>query len=100
MATFGGLALLLPMLIMVLHPTKLTAVTTTVVCVLFVGIVLSFSMHNAEDKDILAASAEYAAVLVVFVGTSTTTSELSNGAIGAISGGLIGIVYFDTLPQA
>jgi hypothetical protein len=91
MATFGGLVLLVPMLIIVLHPTKLTALVTTVVCVLFVGVVLSFYMRKAEDKDILSATAAYAAVLVVFVGTSTTTSELSDGVIGAISGGLVGV---------
>jgi hypothetical protein len=39
---------------------------------------------------VLGATAAYTAVLVVFVGTSTTTSELSNGIIGAITGGVCG----------
>src|SRR5947207_5891679 len=85
MAIFGGLVLLVPMIIMVLHATKLTALLTTVSCVLAVAVALSFSMRNAEGKDVLGATAAYTAVLVVFVGTRTTTSELSNGLIGAIT---------------
>jgi len=90
MAIFGALILLVPMLIMVLHATKLTALLTTVLCVLFVAVALSLGMYNAEGKDVLGATAAYAAVLVVFVGTSTTTSELSNGIIGAITSGVFG----------
>jgi hypothetical protein len=91
MATFGALVLLVPMLIMVLHATKLTALLTTVLCVLSVAVALSFGMRNAEGKDVLGATAAYAAVLVVFVGASTTTNnELSNGIIGAITGGVCG----------
>jgi hypothetical protein len=94
MAIFGGLVLLVPMIIMVLHATKLTALLTTVLCVLAVAVALSFRMRNAEGKDVLGATAAYAAVLVVFVGTSTTTSELSNGTIGAITGGVCGGCLF------
>jgi hypothetical protein len=52
------------MMIMVLHPTKLTTLLTTVVCVFFVALALSFRMNKAEPKDILSATAAYAAVLV------------------------------------
>ena len=74
MALFGGLALILPMLIMVLHQTRLTTLLTTSFFVLGVGLILAYFMRDADRKDILAATAAYAAVLVVFVGTSGTGS--------------------------
>jgi VIT1/CCC1 family predicted Fe2+/Mn2+ transporter len=69
MALFGGLALIAPMLIMRLHSTLITQLVTTSVFVLAVGIVLAWYMRDADKKDILASTAAYAAVLVVFVGT-------------------------------
>lgn len=88
---FGGLVLLVPMMIMVLHPTKLTALVTTIVCVLFVTVALSVAVDDAQPKDIFAATAAYAAVLVVFVGTSTTSSSgESDRVVGAIAGGVLG----------
>lgn len=82
MAVVGGLVLLAPMLIMVLHPGLLTALTTTSVFVLVVAIGLALIMKGADEKDIVAATAAYAAVLVVFVGTSATdvTSSGRNGS--------------------
>jgi hypothetical protein len=70
MALFGGISLIAPMLIMRLHPTKLTELLTTSIFVLVVGVILAWYMKDAVNKDILAATAAYAAVLVVFVGTS------------------------------
>lgn len=70
MALFGGNALVAPMLIMSLHPTKLTQLLTTSFFVLVVGIILAWYMNDADKKDILGATAAYAAVLVVFVGSS------------------------------
>jgi hypothetical protein len=70
MALFGGITLIAPMLIMRLHPTLLTELLTTSFFVLVVGIVLAWYMKDADKKDILGATAAYAAVLVVFVGTS------------------------------
>jgi hypothetical protein len=70
MALFGGIALIAPMLIMRLHPDQLTELLTTSCFVLAVGIVLAWYMKDANKKDILGATAAYAAVLVVFVGTS------------------------------
>jgi hypothetical protein len=78
------------MMIMVLHPTKLTTLLTTAVCVLSVAVASSLAMPNAESKDIFGTTAAYTAVLVVFVGTTTTTSGLSNGMVGAITGGVLG----------
>jgi len=72
MALFGGLALIVPMLIMSLHQSRLTALVTTSVFVIAVGAILAWWMDDAQDKDIVAATAAYAAVLVVFVGVSLT----------------------------
>jgi VIT1/CCC1 family predicted Fe2+/Mn2+ transporter len=68
MALFGGLALIVPMLIMKLHTTLLTQLLTTCLFVLFVAVVLAYFLKGAETKDVLGATAAYAAVLVVFVG--------------------------------
>ena len=70
MALFGGFSLIVPMLIMRLHPTLLTELLTTSVFVLSLGIILAWFMKDARKADILAATASYAAVLVVFVGTT------------------------------
>jgi hypothetical protein len=74
MALFGGFALVVPMLIMTLHQTRLTSLLTTSLFVLVVGVVLAWVMKSAESKDIIGATAAYAAVLVVFVGAATPTS--------------------------
>ncbi|TVY84953.1 hypothetical protein LSUE1_G002734 [Lachnellula suecica] len=65
----AGLALIVPMLIVTLHPTKLTSLLTTSLFVVAVAVVLAWVMEDAQNKDIVAATAAYAAVLVVFVGT-------------------------------
>jgi hypothetical protein len=76
-AFFGRVALIAPMLIMTLHSTRLTALLTTSVFVTFVAGVLAWSMEDAQNKDIVAATAAYAAVLVVFVGTAMTPGSTS-----------------------
>ena len=73
MALFGGFALVVPMLIMSLHPSRLTNLLTTSLFVFAVAAALAWFMKTAEPKDIIGATAAYAAVLVVFVGTSTTS---------------------------
>lgn len=62
-----------PMLIMSLHRTLLTTLLTTSVSVLVVSVVMALTMVSAEPKDILTATAAYAAILVVFVGTTLPT---------------------------
>ncbi|KAH6670569.1 hypothetical protein B0J14DRAFT_596547 [Halenospora varia] len=74
MALFGGAALIAPMLIMTLHQTKLTTLLTTSLFVFAVAAVLAWWMEDAESKDIVGATAAYAAVLVVFVGTGGGSS--------------------------
>lgn len=69
MAIFGGAALVVPMLIMSLRPSKLTGLLTTSLFVVGVAVALAWFMKDAAPKDILTATAAYAAVLVVFVGT-------------------------------
>jgi len=71
MAIFGGLALIGPMLIMTLHPSKNTSLITTSVAVFIFAFLLANGASDSSGKDILAATAAYAAVLVVFVGTSS-----------------------------
>ena len=49
---------------------------TSIVKVSFIfamGVALTWFMDTAEPKDIIAATAAYAAVLVIFVGTGGTT---------------------------
>lgn len=72
---FGGLSLLVPMLIMVLYPTTITHLVTTIVSVMLVAISLSLAMGKSGSKDIFTAVAAYTAVLVVFVGTSNNMDE-------------------------
>jgi uncharacterized membrane protein len=70
MALFGGAALVAPMLIMTLHQSKLTSLLTTSLFLVAVALALSRWMEDATGKDIMGATAAYAAVLVVFVGTA------------------------------
>jgi di/tricarboxylate transporter len=67
----AGLALIAPMLIMTLRPSKHMALVTTSVFVVAVAVLLAWVMEDAQNKDIVAATAAYAAVLVVFVGTGS-----------------------------
>lgn len=69
MAIFGGVALIAPMLLMVLHRDRTTALTTTSVStLLFAVIVANFTTSQPEAA--VGAVAAYAAVLVVFVGAT------------------------------
>ncbi len=70
MAMFGGAALIGPMLIMTLHPSKNTSLITVSVATFVFALVLAFIARDSAGKDVLGATAAYAAVLVVFVGTS------------------------------
>ncbi|KAM7195329.1 hypothetical protein V8F20_007548 [Naviculisporaceae sp. PSN 640] len=72
MAAFGAVALIVPVLIMALHPGLLVDLVTTSVATVLFGLVSVFLGTDASGKDVLASTAAYAAVLVVFVGTSLT----------------------------
>ncbi|KAL2071110.1 hypothetical protein VTL71DRAFT_12345 [Oculimacula yallundae] len=69
MAIIGGTFLIGPMLVMVLVPGKNTPLITASVCVFAFAIVISWILE--KKFDVLSGTAAYAAVLVMFVGTST-----------------------------
>ena len=70
MAFFGGTALIVPVIAMTLIPTLTgNLITASVSTALFAMIMVIFST-DASGKDVLAATAAYAAVMVVFIGTS------------------------------
>lgn len=74
MAMLGGVFLICPMLIMVFNPTLLATLLTTCLSVLLLGLVLPFMVESGFD--ILSGTAAYAAVLVVFIGTSTSITAI------------------------
>lgn len=70
MAVLGGAALIIPVVIMTLKPTLVgNLVTAAVSTVIFAVIMVGFAT-DASGKDVLASTAAYAAVMVVFIGTS------------------------------
>jgi len=75
MTLFGGMALIAPTLIMALHPSLTTRLVTTCVATLLFALALAVGAEGASGKDVLAATAAYAAVLVVFLGTSMATTQ-------------------------
>ncbi|KAK7746776.1 hypothetical protein SLS53_001964 [Cytospora paraplurivora] len=72
LATVGAFLLLGPMWLMVLHETLYTGLITTTVCVAVFGLVVVIRLD--KPMDVLSATAAYAAVLVVFVGLTTSSS--------------------------
>jgi len=66
---FGGAALVVPMLMMSLDARKSKSLITTSVAVIFFTTAMAVGIR-ATNAETLAATAAYAAVLVVFVGTS------------------------------
>ena len=72
MAFIGGAFLIGPMILMVLHKGLLTTLLTTSICVFAFGLVMA--MFLDRPFDVLSATAAYAAVLVVFVGSSSVGS--------------------------
>lgn len=68
MAMIGGLFIIGPMLVMVLHPGLVTSLVTTSVCVFLCGLAMSMVLFE-RPYDVIAGTAAYAAVLVVFIGT-------------------------------
>ncbi|KFA80950.1 hypothetical protein S40288_11760 [Stachybotrys chartarum IBT 40288] len=66
MAAVGGLFLIGPMWLMVLHNTLYTSLVSTTAFVTVFGLLLA--LYVDSPKDVLSGTAAYAAVLVVFVG--------------------------------
>lgn len=71
-AVGGGAALIVPMLIMSFQPLHTKSLVTVSVAVVLFALTLSLAF-STDNKDTLQATATYAAVLVVFVGTSGTS---------------------------
>lgn len=71
MGMLGGLALIGPMLIMVLHNDRLTTLLTTSVATLLFAGALAYWRRSTSGETVLAMVAAYAAVLVVFVGSNS-----------------------------
>lgn len=65
----GGVGVIAPMLLMVLHQNRTTALATTSCSVFLFALVLAFAT-KAPPEVAVGAVAAYAAVLVVFVGSS------------------------------
>lgn len=71
MGVCGGLALIAPMLIMVLHNDEITSLVTTSVATMLFSLTLAYFGDNLKGQEVLACVAAYAAVLVVFMGTNS-----------------------------
>lgn len=69
-ATIGGIFLIVPMWLMVLHNTLYTTLISTTVFVAVFGLVMASYLDKLMD--VMSSTAAYAAVLVVFVGLSTS----------------------------
>jgi len=70
MALFGGIALIVPTVIMAKNQKiNFSLVTTAIATVLF-ALILALGATDSTGKDVLGATAAYTAVLVVFIGTS------------------------------
>jgi VIT1/CCC1 family predicted Fe2+/Mn2+ transporter len=74
MAMFGG-ALIDPVLTMTLHSSRNTSLITLSVATFLFAALLAFGATDSSGKDVRAATTAYAAVLVVFVGTSTPATQ-------------------------
>jgi uncharacterized membrane protein len=72
MASAGGLVLIGPMLIMANLQTKTASLVTTCIAMVLFAAGITFGTQLKPDQ-VLGATAAYAAVLVVFIGTSFST---------------------------
>lgn len=67
-ALFGGLAVVIPILVVSFNPSQTKSLITVSVSVLLVSLLIA-ALSNASYQELIMATAAYAAVLVVFVGT-------------------------------
>ena len=70
MGALGGVAVIGPMLLMSLHRTLTTSLVTSSVATVLFTLVLALGARDLKGQEVLGAVAAYAAVLVVFIGTS------------------------------
>jgi hypothetical protein len=80
MALFGGIALIIPTVIMAKNQgLNFSLITTAIATVLF-ALMLALGATDSTGKDVLAATAAYAAVLVVFIGTSLAAPPVASSS--------------------
>lgn len=72
-AMVGGIFLIAPMWLIVLHNTLYTSLIATTVCVALFGLLMASVLE--KPIDVMSSTAAYAAVLVVFVGLTTSNSK-------------------------
>ena len=77
-AMTGGVFLVGPMLIMTFDPSQTKSLLTVSVALVVFSLVLSFGIR-VSNVETLVATATYAAVLVVFVGTSSAGAGSQDG---------------------
>ncbi|KAI1737598.1 hypothetical protein F4680DRAFT_468121 [Xylaria scruposa] len=70
MALIGGTALIVPVVLMVFHSNLYTQLVITSVATVIFATLVVFLGTDSSGKDVLASTAAYTAVLVVFVGAS------------------------------
>lgn len=70
MALFGGVALIAPVILMTIRPTVVVDLVTVSVSTTLFSLALVILASDMSGKDVLTATAGYAAVMVVFLGTS------------------------------
>lgn len=74
MGLWGGIALIVPVLIMVLCPSQNTNLITVSVATIWFALAFATGVPDGTGKDVFAATAAYAAVLVVFFGTGGSST--------------------------
>ncbi|KAI1747489.1 hypothetical protein F4782DRAFT_520881 [Xylaria castorea] len=70
MALFGGVALIAPVILMTLKPTLTVDLVTASVSTALFSLAMVIFAPDMSGKDVLTSTAAYAAVMVVFIGTS------------------------------
>lgn len=77
-AMLGGLALIVPVLIIVVQTTPVPVKALVVISISILSFALSVAMFSkAAPENLLAATAAYAAVLVVFIGNTNNSPTSS-----------------------
>lgn len=79
-----GVALIVPTVVMAKVPGIDSSLIRTSVAVVVFGTALAFGATDSTGKDVLAATAAYAAVLIVFVGTSIGGGTRGTSADSAV----------------
>jgi hypothetical protein len=80
MASAGELFLIVPVIVMANVPGKTSSLVTTCIAMLLFALGITFGTDIKSDQ-VLAATAAYAAVLVVFVGTSLANADITAAAV-------------------